>query len=207
MFTSLASVTINIEDQLKAADSAVKIFDLGYFISILANTILIVAAVATFLYFVYGGFMWIIAQGDKGKIESARNIITQAIIGLTVTAAAFALFSIVQYFFGISILGGMGSRSSSSSSSSSSQSSTRSASDEKNEDEEEARQNLPAGACGHWPNEGYTLSGGYACYDAGVANCVMCYEGRFYKRGATGLPRGVTFDVSQCTEPCAPGNN
>lgn len=55
-----------------------------------------VAALMLFIYLLWGGLGWITAGGDKGKVEAARNRITQSIIGMIVLAGTIALFSIMQ---------------------------------------------------------------------------------------------------------------
>jgi len=78
--------------------------DLGTFVSKTIPAILLVASLATFIYLLYGGLQWITAGGDKGKIEEARNKITQGIVGLGIVASSWAIFQLVTYFFGIDIL-------------------------------------------------------------------------------------------------------
>ena len=40
---------------------------------------------------VYGGFVWLTSQGDEGKIEQAKGIISAALIGLVVILLSWAL--------------------------------------------------------------------------------------------------------------------
>jgi hypothetical protein len=77
--------------------------DLGSFISRVFSAIIIVAAIATFIYMVYGGVQWIMSGGEKDKITEAKGKITQAVIGLAVVASAWAIFKLIDYFFGIGI--------------------------------------------------------------------------------------------------------
>lgn len=44
---------------------------------------------------IYAGFMWMTAAGDEGKVKKAREMITQAVIGLIVIVAAYAISSFV----------------------------------------------------------------------------------------------------------------
>lgn len=44
---------------------------------------------------VYGGFRWMNAQGNEEEITKAKSIITQAIIGLVIIMAAYAITSFV----------------------------------------------------------------------------------------------------------------
>lgn len=81
-------------------------FDLGKSIGAAAGLVLIVAGILTFALLVFGGLEWIMAGGDKGKVESAQKTITTAIVGLAVTASSFAIFRILQYFFGLNIVVG-----------------------------------------------------------------------------------------------------
>lgn len=55
---------------------------------------LIVGALAVG-YLIYGGVKYAISAGDPGKIASAKNTITYAIIGLIVAASAYAITSFV----------------------------------------------------------------------------------------------------------------
>lgn len=77
--------------------------DLGSFVSKSISAIILVAGLATFMYIVYGGISWIMAGGDKGKLEEARAKITNGIIGLAIVASAWAIYLLLDYFFGIGI--------------------------------------------------------------------------------------------------------
>ena len=77
--------------------------DLGTFITRVFSAIIIVAGIATFVYMIYGGVQWITSGGEKDKIKEARDKITQAIIGLAVVVSAWAIFRLIDYFFGIDI--------------------------------------------------------------------------------------------------------
>lgn len=56
------------------------------------------------LYFFMGAINWIMSGEDKQKMESARNRVTHAIIGLIVLFALFAIIRLFEGFFGITIL-------------------------------------------------------------------------------------------------------
>ena len=100
---TLFAATVDIKTSL-ATFAPNTIFDLGKFIGGLAGVALIVAGAASFALFVFAGLKWVLAGGEKGKIEEAQHMISGALIGLAVTATAFAVFSIVQYLFGIDIV-------------------------------------------------------------------------------------------------------
>jgi len=76
----------------------------GSFFGGLMGAIMVVAAILALMYLLWGGLEWITSGGDKSKVETARNKITQAIVGLIVLAAATAIFVLLQQFLGICVL-------------------------------------------------------------------------------------------------------
>lgn len=44
---------------------------------------------------IYGGFVWMTAQGNEEKIKKAKNVITSAVIGLVVVFASYAIANAV----------------------------------------------------------------------------------------------------------------
>lgn len=95
-----SNFAINIGDETK---SRVAINDtLGSFQRSF-SAIILVAGLATFMYLVYGGIQWIMAGTNKGKLEEARNKITNGIIGLAIVASAWAIYLLIDYFFGIGL--------------------------------------------------------------------------------------------------------
>ncbi len=96
-----SSFNINIGDQVK---TRVAVNDtLGTFVEKSFSAVILVAALASFLYMVYGGVQWITSGGDKGKLEEARGKLTNSVIGLAIVASAWAIFKLVDYFFGIGL--------------------------------------------------------------------------------------------------------
>lgn|SRR3989339_1614180 len=77
--------------------------DLGTFVQKSFSAVILVAGLATFMFLAYGGVQWIMSGGDKGKLEEARSKITNGIIGLAIVASAWAVYKLVDYFFGIGI--------------------------------------------------------------------------------------------------------
>lgn len=73
---------------------------------VLANVVtvvLIAAAVISLFFLIFGGIRWITSGGDKSKVESARNTIIAAIIGLIIALLAFFIITIVLGLFGLSL--------------------------------------------------------------------------------------------------------
>jgi formate-dependent nitrite reductase membrane component NrfD len=55
--------------------------------------------VVAIVFFVYGGLLWITSAGDKNKAETAKNALTQGIIGLVVVLGVNVIISIIQKLF------------------------------------------------------------------------------------------------------------
>jgi hypothetical protein len=82
-----------------------RITSVGQLISAAVGTMLIIAALLAFFFLILGGIQWITSGGDKAGMESARNKITHAIVGLIIVGAAWAIMLLVQQFLGINIIG------------------------------------------------------------------------------------------------------
>ncbi len=62
--------------------------------AIIGNIIKVFLALIGTIFFVlmvYGGYNWMIARGDEGRVETAKSTITRAIIGLVITMGAYAI--------------------------------------------------------------------------------------------------------------------
>jgi len=58
-----------------------------------------------FVFFlITGAITWMTSGGDKGKLESARGRLSNAIVGFVLLLVVFALIQIIEKFFGINIL-------------------------------------------------------------------------------------------------------
>jgi hypothetical protein len=75
---------------------------IGLLVSNIVWALVIFAFIASFLYLLLGGFNWITSGGDKAKLQAARDEITNAIIGIIVVAACWAIMTLVGNFLGIS---------------------------------------------------------------------------------------------------------
>lgn len=90
---------------INPAEAGFQITDIGRFIEALLRITLGIVGLLVFVYLIWGGIEWLTAGGDKSKTESARQKITNAIIGLAIVAVAFALSAVLSRFFGIQIGG------------------------------------------------------------------------------------------------------
>lgn len=73
-------------------------------ISRIVGVLTIVAGIWFIFQFIIGAYGFLTAGGDSKAIESARGKITQAIIGLVVVVAAWALISLLGALLGFEIL-------------------------------------------------------------------------------------------------------
>ena len=69
--------------------------------------IIVIAVIIAVLFLIWGGIQWILSGGDKSKVESARNTIIGAIIGLVIVFLGYFVISIVAGAFGINLNGGV----------------------------------------------------------------------------------------------------
>ena len=75
----------------------------GAFMGQMLGAVFAIATLLVFLYLIWGAIQWISSGGDKGKVEQARNRITQAVIGLIVLASTVVIMMILQSFLGYSL--------------------------------------------------------------------------------------------------------
>lgn len=73
----------------------------GGLISALVGGMFIVAFFMAMFYLITGAIMWITSEGEKTNLESARKKIINAIIGLIVVGAIWAIMTLVGDFFGL----------------------------------------------------------------------------------------------------------
>ena len=73
---------------------------LSLFFSNLVTLIYGIAAIVLIFMILWGAFDWMTAEGDKEKLERARNKIMNAIIGILLFAAAFGIIRVLGQFTG-----------------------------------------------------------------------------------------------------------
>ncbi|MEP7167331.1 MAG: hypothetical protein ABI758_05100 [Candidatus Woesebacteria bacterium] len=56
------------------------------------------------IFFIFAALSWITSGGDKGKVESARNQMTQAALGLVVVIAGYGIVGVVGRVLGLDVL-------------------------------------------------------------------------------------------------------
>lgn len=75
----------------------------GGIISGAITLVLILVALVFFFILVAGGLKWVTSGGDEKKVGSARAQITNALIGLAIVFAAWAIMKLIGTVFGIDV--------------------------------------------------------------------------------------------------------
>jgi len=100
----IAQFDINLPSQIKPLFN--KSTNYGYtFLGNIIELLLFIAVFLAFGYIIFGGVKWIISQGDPKNLESARNTIIFAAIGLGVAAASVLIINVLAFFFNVPLLG------------------------------------------------------------------------------------------------------
>lgn len=73
-------------------------------ISSVLGLMTVIGAIWFLLQVVFGGYEWMSASGDAKRIETARNRITNAFIGLVVIVAAWSILAVTGKFLGFNTL-------------------------------------------------------------------------------------------------------
>ena len=77
---------------------------LASILATLWQTVVVVGGIALLIYLILAGFNWVMAGGDKAKIESAKAQITQGIIGMIILTSIAALTNLLSPVLGIDLL-------------------------------------------------------------------------------------------------------
>ena len=73
----------------------------GIQITIIASGLLVLA------FMIYGGISYLIAAGDKELMTKAQRVISNAVMGMVIVVAAFAVTKLIEIVFGVRILSGI----------------------------------------------------------------------------------------------------
>lgn len=77
---------------------------LAFYIGNLWRATVTVGGLMVLLYIVWGGLEWMLAGGDKAKIETAQHKITNSIIGLAILVGSYAIIKLIEGIFKINLL-------------------------------------------------------------------------------------------------------
>ncbi len=106
LLLSTATAFAQATEEVNIGDKVQSFFGfkcIQHFIFRIVDIGLILAGLLLFIYLVWGGIEWLTSGGDKGKIENARNKITNALIGVAIIAASYAVWTLALTFFGIDL--------------------------------------------------------------------------------------------------------
>lgn len=77
--------------------------DGGTILGLVITWLLILSVVIALLFLMYGGANYIMSEGDKTKVESARRTIIYAVIGLLVVFLSFFAVNLFGSLFGVNL--------------------------------------------------------------------------------------------------------
>ena len=69
--------------------------DLYTIVGRIINVVLGFLGIVLLFYFIYGGFKWMTAGGDSKHVDEAKTMLRNAVIGLVIIMASYALSSFV----------------------------------------------------------------------------------------------------------------
>lgn len=71
------------------------------FFILIWRALITIGSLAVLIFFLWGALEWIMAGGDTGKMQKARDKITQSVIGLVILVSSFTIIAFIsQLFFG-----------------------------------------------------------------------------------------------------------
>ncbi len=76
---------------------------IGGIISGAISLVMLVVALVFFFMLVLGGLKWVMSGGDQKAVEAARSQITNALIGLAIVFAAWAIMKLIGVVFGVDL--------------------------------------------------------------------------------------------------------
>jgi len=65
------------------------------------NLLIIIALLIAVIFAIYGGIKWITSGGDKAAVESARNTVVGALIGLIIVVLTWVIINFVLGLLGL----------------------------------------------------------------------------------------------------------
>lgn len=89
---------------LSSPKSAQSVSALSTFLSTFLGFMTTLAGIVFMVYFIVAALSWITAGGEKGKIEAAKQQMTNAAIGLVIVIASYSIVGIVGGVLGLDIL-------------------------------------------------------------------------------------------------------
>lgn len=105
VYAQIKAQDITIKPKAGAFGEALSTLTAGGIISGAISLALIIVSLVFFFILVIGGLKWITSGGDEKAVGAARSQITNALIGLAIVFAAWAIMALISKLFGIDIMG------------------------------------------------------------------------------------------------------
>ena len=86
----------SIPNPLKCPGGSADCSVIDYIYAIVEGLILPIGGVLAIIAFIWSGFMFVMAQGDPGKIKSARDALWYTAIGTAILLGSVALAKVIQ---------------------------------------------------------------------------------------------------------------
>lgn len=99
--------TIQLTQKAGSQFSPIENLTIGGIISGAISLVMLAVSLIFFFILIMGGLKWVMSEGDQKAVESARNQITNALVGLAIVFAAFAIMKLIGVVFGIDIIGNL----------------------------------------------------------------------------------------------------
>lgn len=80
----------------QSSDSPNSLFGSTGIFHTIANVMIYVVGAIAVIMLIIGGLRYVISQGDKGNVESAKNTILYAVIGIVIAVLAYAIVNFVS---------------------------------------------------------------------------------------------------------------
>lgn len=78
-----------------SSSNATNLFNSGGVFQTVSNVLIFIVGAVAVIMLIIGGLRYVISQGDKGNVESAKNTILYAVIGIVVAVMAYAIVNFV----------------------------------------------------------------------------------------------------------------
>ena len=75
--------------------------DLQKIVNFAIQSLLMVAAILAFIFFILGGISWITSAGNKEALEKAKKKLTYSILGLIIALLSFVIIRVLANIFGV----------------------------------------------------------------------------------------------------------
>jgi|SRR3989344_5352914 len=102
-FPAFADTTVDACDQAGQFKTLCNLTtgDFGRVVGSLIQLIFALAVIVALIYLAWGGFKWLTSGGDKAAVQSAREHIVAAIVGLVIIFLTYFILNILLGFFGV----------------------------------------------------------------------------------------------------------